>query len=924
MSRSSRLSASILGLTGLLTLLIFDGGMTWAQGPSRSGRVATPPASGTAGQITAGVRETVLPNGLKVITKEAHAAPVVSFAVWYRVGSRNERTGTTGSSHLLEHMLFKGTKQRRPGEISRLLFMNGADFNASTFYDWTNYYETLSSDRLELAMQIEADRMVNATLDPKEIATEMTVVRSELEGGENDPGTLLQDSVIAAAFERHPYQWPIIGWRSDVENVPRDVVYQYYRSHYGPNNATVVIVGDFKTADALALVRKHFGPIPRIAKPAPVYTTEPPQRGERRLTIRRPGTLPIVNLAYRAPAAKSPDFYALDVLSTVMSAGRTSRLYQNLVEKQIASSADAAGQSLRDPFLFFFDATAAPGVTAERLEEALQAEVERVRTEPVTDEELARAKNQIEAQFVFQNNSVSEQANQLGYWDMAVDWRYLSTYLDRIRKVTAADVQRVAQKYLVRDSLTAGHFIPTAATEESGAPGEASARVERARPGDRPLPLPAPPKKAFVPQNITRFKLANGISVVVQENRSNPSFAIQGSIPGGRVHEPRDKPGLAGLTAAMLTRGTERYSSVEFARHLESVGATLSASSGSLTTSIDGRALSKDFDRTMDLMAEMLLRPTFPTEDLDRLKTQVLAGLEEEKDSPSDLAARAFARAIYGEANPLRPRTLEEAVSGIRSLTREDLEGFYRRQYGPDRMILVIVGDVRATAVRQALESRLGGWVRNPQAGDVPEIQVTRAARGDRQVIRVPDKSEAVVLWGHAGGLRRKDPEFHAVQVMNLILGGGGALNSRLGTTIRDVQGLVYGVSSGFEADRFAGPFEISMGTNPGNVERAIRALQQEVQRMREKGVTQRELDEAVAYLTGSFPLALETNEGLAGVLWRAEFYGLGPNYIRDYPQRYRAVTLAQVNAAAKKYLHPDAAALVIAGTVAAGTAPKR
>jgi zinc protease len=352
-------------LYGLLAALLVVAGTAAVQAQS------TP--SSAASALTAGIKETVLPNGLKVLTKEVRNAPVVSFSVWYRVGSRNEHTGITGVSHLLEHMLFKGTKKYGLGEISRTLFVNGASFNASTYYDWTNYYETLASDRLELAMQIESDRMTNSRIDKGELESEMTVVRSELEGRENSPGTLLFQAVVAAAFQAHPYQWPVIGWRSDVENVPRDAIYDYYRAHYGPNNATVVIVGDFETEQALEMVRKYFGKIKGIPTPRQVYTQEPPQRGERRVTVRRGGSLPMAMVAYRGPAANSPDFYALDVLAMVLGEGRTSRLYQNLVEKQIATGADAGAPSLRDPFLFYLSATARPGTTAERLETTLIA-----------------------------------------------------------------------------------------------------------------------------------------------------------------------------------------------------------------------------------------------------------------------------------------------------------------------------------------------------------------------------------------------------------------------------------------------------------------------------------------------------------------------------------------------------------------------
>ena len=569
-------------LAALLVLL----GLLGAGGGAARG--ATAPALSDASALTAGVQETVLPNGLTVLVKEVRNAPVVSFSVWYRAGSRNEHTGITGVSHLLEHMLFKGTQQFRLGEIARTLFLNGASFNASTYYDWTNYYATIAADRLDLAMRIEADRMVNSRIDKADLESEMTVVRSELEGGENSPGRLLWQAVVSSAFQAHPYRWPVIGWRSDVENVSRDAMYRYYRTHYGPGNAVAVVVGDVAAADALQLVRKHFGSIKPIARPPEVHTTEPPQRGERRITVRRSGSLPMVLIAWKAPAARQPDTYALDVLSGVLGEGRTSRLYQALVEKGVASRVDAGSPSLRDPFLFYVSATARPGVTAERLETALLEEVERVTAAPITAEELARAQRRAEADFVFQTNSVTAQARQLGYWAMIGDWRYLTTYLDRIRALTAAEIQAVARRTFSVDTRTVGHFVPV----DGGGPApppprEASARVDRPQRGDRPIPLPRPSAAKAPSRQVSRFALPNGISVIVQESRATPTFALRASLAAGALVEPSSKDGVAGLTASMLSRGTERRSALEFATALEDVGASLGAGADSLVTTVD-------------------------------------------------------------------------------------------------------------------------------------------------------------------------------------------------------------------------------------------------------------------------------------------------------------------------------------------------
>ena len=895
-------------LTALLALL----GLLGAVGGAALG--ATPPAPAGASALTAGVQETVLPNGLTVLVKEVRSAPVVSFSVWYRVGSRNEHTGITGVSHLLEHMMFKGTQQHQVGEIARALFLNGATFNASTYYDWTNYYATLASDRLELAVEIEADRMVNSRVDKADLDLEMTVVRSELEGGENNPGRLLWQATVAAALQAHPYRWPVIGWRSDVENVPRDAIYAYYRAHYGPNNAVAVVVGDVDAARAVALVEKHFGGIPRIPDPPPVYTTEPPQRGERRITVRRAGSLPMVMIAWRAPEAGHPDGYALDVLGTVLGEGRTSRLYQALVETGLASRADAGAPSLRDPFIFYVSATARPGVTAERLEAALLAEVDKITTEPVRDEELARTLRRAEADFVFQTNSVTAQARQLGYWAMVNDWRYLGTYLDRLRPLTPADVQAVAQRYFVTDARTTGWFVPAdGGGPTASPPREASARVEKPKAGERLIPLPAPSSATAPPRQVTRFTLDNGLSVVVQENHASPTFALRASLPAGSLVEPDDRQGLAGLVAAMLTRGTTKRSALEFAAALEDVGAGLSAGADALSTSVTGTGLTRDFDVVMDLFAEMLRQPSFPAADLDRLKGQTLAGIVQAKVSPERVAGRNFDRAIYPPGHPLRPGTFEESEQALAATQRDDLVAFHTRQYGPDRMILVLAGDLDTQQVREAIERRLGDWPRNPAARPIVPPDLPLQAAPVMQEAHIPDKSQTTILWGHAGGLRRSDPDFYAAQVLNLVLGGGG-LTSRLSTAIRDEQGLAYSVYSYFDTNLYAGPFQVGLGTNPANARKAIAALEAEIQRVLRDGLTQREVDEAVAYLTGRFPLRLETSAGVAEILWAMEFYALGADYMDRYAGYYRSVTLDQVNAAARQHLHPDRATLSVAG----------
>jgi zinc protease len=410
------------------------------------------------------VHETTLANGLKVLIQEVRTAPVVSFMVWYRVGSRNETSGITGISHLLEHMMFKGTPTYGKGEIARVLQRHGASFNAGTSLDYTCYYEVLASDRLELAVTLEADRMANALIPEEEHRLEMTVVRSELERNEDNPHRALFLELLAQTFKAHPYHWPTIGWRTDVEQITTDEIRSYYRTHYVPNNATAIIVGDVDPARGLALVEQYFGGIPRGPEPPLVRVIEPPPTGERRFKIRKPGDTRYLIVAWRNPELANADNYALDVLGMILGHGRTSRLYRGLVETKLATEVDAANETARDPFLLLAQATVAPDATLEAVEAALHHEVELLRTQPVTSEELARAKRQVEASFVYSKDSIRSLAQQLGYFETVASYRYLDTYLENLASVGPDDVRRVANAYLIEDARTVGAYDPVPST----------------------------------------------------------------------------------------------------------------------------------------------------------------------------------------------------------------------------------------------------------------------------------------------------------------------------------------------------------------------------------------------------------------------------------------------------------------------------
>ncbi len=881
--------------------------------------------------------ETLLANGLTILSKEVHAAPVVYFSVYYKVGSRNEVSGQTGLSHILEHMMFKGTTDLPPGAIDHLFQSNGGQINASTGPDFTEYHEEVAADRLELAAHIEADRMENSRFDPAELAHEMTVVRSELEGDGNSPGyDLYTNTFLPAAFTAHPYHWPVIGWRTDVEAVAgrRDIIYGYYRRHYLPNNAVVVMVGDFDTKKALAVCQKYFGVYPAGTLEQRTITPEPPQRGERRVILKRPGTTAQLLIGYHVPATGDPDHLVFDVLSTVLSGGRSARLYQDLVEKGLAQSAGAGSSDQRDSYLFEFDATPSSGVAPAVVEKALEAEVVRMQTTPVSSEELARAVRQINANFVYQNDSVSAQAGQLGLYAAINQPRYLDTYLDKIKQVTPADVQRVAKRYLTADNRTVAAFdpqpLPPGATPP---PPPVVDNFGSAKPvtDPRQKAVLAALDKTFNGRSATakpgqtarptRVVLPNGLVVIVQENHANKTVALDGLVRAGSLYDPDGKYGVAGMTAAMLGRGAGGKTALELALTLESVGANVGVGAATEQANISGTSLSHDFPLLLTTLADELRRPSFPSDQLERLRAQTLSGIEEQRQDTGGTggagsqAEIAFAQAIYPKGHPYWLPTLDASAASAKAVTRNDLQTFYRTYYRPDTTVLVVVGDVSAPDVVRQVQAAFGDWAKPPTVAPsliIPDVP-TPAKAPKPQLIVLPDAPQTSLLFGYNGGLKRTDPDFYAAQIMNYVV-GGDTFGARLGKTIRDQNGLAYSVYSSINAQHGSGPFQVFVGANPKNAARALSLLRQTLSQVRQYGITPDEVSQAKLYLTGEYPLRLETNAGVAGQLVVAEDYGLGLDYIQKRAILYNAVTPAQVNAATQKYLRPDQGVLIIAG----------
>ncbi|MBN1401406.1 MAG: insulinase family protein [Anaerolineae bacterium] len=883
----------------------------------------------------ASTRQAQLGNGLRVILKEIHSAPVISTWLWYRVGSRNEVEGHTGMSHWVEHMMFKGSRRFPKGSIMRTVDRNGGYVNAMTSFDFTAYYMTLPSDRAELALEIEADRITGALFDPAEVSTERTVIIAEREGSENEPRYVLAEEMAAAAFRVHPYHHQTIGWKEDLLEITREELLNHYQSYYGPNNALLVVAGDLDPERYLASIETYFGAIRPSQVPQSSIRPEPPQRGERRVTLRMPGSAPMVRLAYHTPPVAHADYIPMVVLDAVLSGGkamfafsgsqaRSARLYRALVETQLASSVGSNYHPSLDPYLLTMLATVREGRELQEVEGALVEQITLLCSEPVSERELSVAIRQTQAQFAYSSESVTSQALTLGFLDMVDRHERMETILDELRAVTPDDIRRVARTYLHSDNAIVGHYIPIL-DEEEGSEQVAVEEGPLAAFWRRPAQLDchgaavsiassAARRGATIsPETVVRRVLANGTTVLILENPASASVAINASLQSGSVHDRDEQVGLAAFTAAMLRRGTRRHNYGELNQMLDDVGAEANFSAGHDEMGFGGYALAEDVELLIDHLAEIIIEPTFPQEELEKLRGQYLTHLTMLQSDTGYRADQAFMAALYPSPHPYgRP------VIGTREtllhLRREDLVAFHATMYHPLTLTVCVAGAVQAPQVLAKLDETFGHW---QVTGDAPCWDVPPAQTPEgliREIVSLPAKAQVDLSWGVVG-MPRRSPDYYAAMMANLAMGRLG-MAGRLGENIRDNQGLAYYISSGLHAGRGAHPWNIVAGVNPDDVERAVESILAEVTRLREDGIRDEELDDCRSYLTGALPLRLETNDGIANYLLNIEEHGLGLDYLQRYAEIIHRVTQEEIRDTIRRYLTPDRNVLAMAGTL--------
>ena len=858
-----------------------------------------------------GIKEyTMTSNGLRVLLKQDNTAPVATFMVTYEVGSRNEAIGYTGSTHLLEHLMFKGSRKfntKKGNSVFQTLQSLGARMNATTWLDRTNYFAVLPSEHLETLIEIEADRMRNAYIKEEDRQSEMTVVRNEFERGQNSPSGVLDENIWATAYQAHPYHHSTIGWKEDIENVSIERLREFYDTFYWPNNATAIAIGDFTEKEALSMIKKHFGKIRKSTKPIPeVYTAEPKQEGIRTITLKRAGQQGIVGVAHKTPAATHPDAPAFMVLSSILSSGKNSRFYKNITDKGLTTSVYIWDSLFRDPGLFTVYANLSPDVDHKTVEKAVVDEYEKIKKDGVSDEEVKNAQTQLIASMKFRQDGSYAIASGLNEAIASGDWTLYTTYDEKIGTVTKEDVQRIVKEYFKEDLSTIGYFIPL------GAGGQNKKLATNAKDLEKMKLKHYSEEEELLSSKVVDSEPVEGIRLLTLK-RGSGVVTLTGSMLGGDIYASGNAR-TADMVAAMLDQGTTNMTKFEISAKLESAGARLGFFNGQARVGFSGKFLSEDTKMVFDLLADQLKNPLFAEEDLNKVKKRQVANYKRSKESTRGNATNNMLKAFYGTGHQNSPTDPDKAIEEIKKITPKNLKDFHLKNYGAGTMVIVAVGDVDHNSLESLIKEGFGGWKKSP----LKEKKETGTANkaSDKVYVTMQDKTSTDFLVGTALGIDRYHPDYLPLYVATHTLGGN--FSARLMQTVRVKEGLTYGINSSMRGfgNGNDGYWMVGGTFSPKLLSKGESSTLREIKKWAEEGITQKELDITKSTLTGGFQVGFDSTGGLAGGILDAIIVHGDLTYLDSYPERIKAITLDEANTAISKYIFFDDLYQVAAGTI--------
>jgi len=883
----------------------------------------------------------VLENGLTVLSLEDHSCPIVAVQVWYHVGSKDEDPQRQGFAHMFEHMMFRGTDRLGPESHFDYIRRTGGYANGYTSFDNTTYVNQVPSNQLELVLWLEAERMAFLRIDEEGFHKERKVVEEERRMSSlNRPYGTVPEKVLPVIFTKHSYQWTPIGQIPHLRAATIDELQAFWDTYYTPSNATLVIVGDVRHADAQALAAKYFGWIPSRPKPPRVAVKEPPQTEARHVTVEEPkGPVPLVGLAYRAVSRRHDDALPLEMLMSILGGGESSRIYRDLVkERKIAQGAMAMAYLLEDDGVVGAGAALLPWGDKPKVLQALREHFQRVRQEGVTPRELTKAKNQFVRREVTESLTVANKARLLGeYQVLEGDADEANRRFDRIRAVTADDLLRVAQTYLVEPHQTMVIVQPQAGAalgalfggrkgkevdmDEGAAPVATPTTNRIATRGEprtnlrRPEGFPPHPPVAKVLEAIPQVRhhdevLDNGLKVVVVPNHEVPFVMMMLGVFHGAWTER--SPGTASMACQMITQGTRTHTAAQLAEELEFNAISLSASASMDAATITASCVTDQFRLAATLLAEVVRTPTFPKEEFGVLRKQTVLGLMVQSKTPEYLADRELQRRVFGD-HPYA-RTVPGEIEDVQRLQPEDLSTWWFTFVRPDSAVLYIAGDVEPGPAVAVAKSCFGDWKTEgpkpePKQPEIPPPGPTHIWLVDR-----PGSVQSQIRVGQLG-ITRHHEHYVTSRVLSLIFGGG--FNSRLNRAIRVEKGLTYGARGGFEANRFAGTFTAGTFTKTPNTVEAIRLILREIDRMRTSPPESQELDMAKSYIVGGFAGQRETPQAVVNDLWLIEHEQLAADYLEQLLTGVKKTTAEDVQNAAKSLMQDTKLTIVVVGEAA-------
>ncbi len=876
-------------------------------------------AQGAAKLPPINVKEYRLKNGLRVVTHVDRSTPVVAVSVWYHVGAKNEVEGRTGFAHLFEHMMFQGSKNY-DSDFFTPLQEAGGSINGTTNQDRTWYFETVPSNFLELALFLEADRLggLLEAMTQEKLDNQRDVVKNERrQRVDNQPyGTSFEKIGEIMYPKPHPYNWTTIGSLEDLQAASMEDVKSFFRQYYVPNNTTLVLSGDFDEKQAKSWITKYFSGIAKggdIKRPNPDM---PKLEKEIRTTVDDPlAPLPRRYWVWHGVRQYAKDEAALDILSNILSSGRGSRLQSKLIyDKEIAQQVNTFNGTSEIGGTFQIQATARPDKSLDDIETEIHAELDRIKKDAPTADEIARAKNSIEARTVFGLQTVIGKGSQISaYTGYLGKPNHFQADLDRYANVTADDVRRVANTYLTANRLVMTYNPKpgevkrgsTAANEPTSVKSEKSdqARIDAQA---AKLPKPGPNPRLTLPP-IEKTKLSNGLDVWMVEQKELPIVSMNLVLKTGTANEPDDRKGVAGLMTSLIDDGTTTRTAVEIANSLQSIGASMGSSSGWDSTNVTLQTLTKNLDQALDIYADVITNPIFPASEVESLRKRSIVSLRQQKANPNAIANVAYNKVLYGN----HPYGRDNTEATLTAITRDDVVSSYEATFRPNNGVLIVVGNYDRATLKEKLEKAFEGW----KAGDVSLRQLPKTAQLEKTGIYLvdrPNSVQSVVSIGQPG-IDRMNPDYFPVMVMNTIL--GGAITSRISMNLREDKGYTYGAYSSIQYRRGPGPFRAGGDMQTAVTKESIIELMKELGGIRgEIPITQKELDYNKQSLIRRYPAGFETVGGISNQLANLVVYDLPDTYFNDYISKINAVTLADVTRAAKQYLDPSKMAIVIVG----------